>query len=97
MIDITQDVMDEIDRMIQNLDTDDPARLNLLLQRSIHREIIKLKTNPAIKFGEMFREMGRGFGLLVILLAWIILIYMPGLLYRLAFFVLGIDLEGFLL
>jgi hypothetical protein len=91
---ITKQLIHEIERQIETYDKDDPMRLLLILEIANFRELKRMKGNPMIGFGEMFRGMGRGFTLLLFVIAWILLIVIPNMLYRLLATMLGISLPG---
>ena len=93
-LELTDSMMDEIGRQIENADPDDPMRLLLIIERANYHELHRLKSNPAMRFGEMFRGMGRGFTLLLVVIAWFVLIMVPNTLYRLLTLLSGIDVSG---
>ena len=92
-LELTDSVMAEVERQIESADKDDPMRLLLILERANFKELHHLKSNPAMRFGEMFRGMGRGFTLLLLMIAWLIVVVIPNLLYRILAALSGIDVS----
>jgi hypothetical protein len=90
-VELTDSVMQEIERKIDTADQDDPLRLLLILNRANYKEIQRTRSNPMFRFGEMFRDLGRGFTLFVLILAYLLIVIIPATLYRILLSLLGID------
>ena len=90
-LEISDRVIEEIERQIEERDSDDPTRLLLILERANYHELHRVKNNPVVKLGDVIRETGKGLTLVMLILFWFVVIVLPGWLWRLIAGLTGLD------
>lgn len=93
---VTDGVLKEIDRQIEDLPKDDPMRLLLIIGSANYFEINRLKNNIFIKFCQFCEDMGKGMIVFAIVIGWILTVLLPNLVFRLIAMIAGIDLSNFI-